>query len=139
MSRNELELFVAQVEDPGNRYSLIEALRTLSDNDSDFNGENGLEYMRSEVWEANGYSNFDEFANTSKDAARKKLPEPELRYESNQDYYLAKADEADDVSDKDVVNRFISEWMDHDSYYDAYKVHCFTDSNDNVTAIAVAV
>ena len=45
----------------GNRNSLLAALESLSGFDCDFNGENGLEYLWGEVWEANGFENMEDY------------------------------------------------------------------------------
>ena len=62
----------------GNRNSLLSALTSLSDFDCDFNGENGMDYLWDEVWEANGFESQEDFESQDE--------ETELKYESNLDW-----------------------------------------------------
>mgnify|MGYP000723060584 FL=1 len=91
----------------GNRESLLNALRSLSDFDCDFNGENGDDYL----WEeANGF-------------------------ESNMDYLINKVREIKD--DEDCVNSFFEEWMDNDrNYYEEWNVSVLKDTKKRVKAIS---
>ena len=91
----------------GNRESLLDALRSLSDFDCDFNGENGDDYL----WEeANGF-------------------------ESNMDYLINKVREIKD--DEDCVNSFFEEWMDNDrNYYEEWNVSVLKDTKKRVKAIS---
>ena len=90
----------------GNRESLLDALRSLSDFDRDFNGENGDDYL----WEeANGF-------------------------ESNMDYLINKVREIKD--DEDCVISFFEEWMDNDSYYEKWNVSVLKDTKKRVTVIS---
>lgn len=90
----------------GNRESLLDALRRLSDFDRDFNGENGDDYL----WEeANGF-------------------------ESNMDYLINKVREIND--DEDCINNFFEEWMDNDSYYEKWNVSVLKDTKKRVKVIS---
>lgn len=90
----------------GNRESLLDALRNLSDFDRDFNGENGDDYL----WEeANGF-------------------------ESNMDYLINKVRKIKD--DEDCVNSFFEEWMDNDSYYEKWNVSVLKDTKKRVKVIS---
>ncbi len=91
----------------GNRESLLDALRSLSDFDCDFNGENGDDYL----WEeANGF-------------------------ESNMDYLINKVREIKD--DEDCVNSFFEEWMDNDrNYYEKWNVSVLKDTKKRVKVIS---
>ena len=91
----------------GNRESLLNALRSLSDFDCDFNGENGLDYL----WEeASGF-------------------------ESNMDYLIDKIRGIKD--DEDCVNSFFEEWMDNDrNYYEEWNVSVLKDTKKRVKAIS---
>ena len=91
-----------------NRESLLDALRSLSDFDCDFNGENGLDYL----WEdAKGY-------------------------DSNMDYLINEVKDIKD--DEECVNTFFEEWLDHDKYYDEWNVSVITDERKRVKAISLA-
>ena len=90
----------------GNRESLLDALRNLSDFDRDFNGANGDDYL----WEeANGF-------------------------ESNMDYLINKVREIKD--DEDCINSFFEEWMDNDSYYEKWNVSVLKDTKKRVKVIS---
>lgn len=90
----------------GNRESLLDALRSLSYFDYDFNGENGNDYL----WEeANGF-------------------------ESNMDYLINKVRKIKD--DEDCVNSFFEEWMDNDSYYEKWNVSVLKDTKKRVKVIS---
>ncbi|HAU87301.1 MAG TPA: hypothetical protein DCW90_17995 [Lachnospiraceae bacterium] len=91
----------------GNRKSLLNALKSLSDFDCDFNGENGLEYLWEEV---------DGF-------------------ESNMDYLADKVKDIED--DEDCVETFFKEWMSRDiNYYKEWNVSVLTDTKKRVKAIS---
>ena len=69
-----------------------EYLMDLANCDCDFNGENGLEYL----WEeAEGF-------------------------ESNAEYCLAVVTNIEGVTPKEMIEKFISLWMDNDGYYAEY-------------------
>ena len=91
-----------------NRESLLNALKSLSDFDCDFNGENGNDYL----WEdAEGY-------------------------ESNMDYLINEVKDIED--DEECVNTFFDEWLSHDRYYDEWNVSVITDEKKRVKAISFA-
>lgn len=92
----------------GNRESLLNALRGLSEFDNDFNGENGDDYL----WEeANGF-------------------------ESNMEYLVNEVKNIED--DEECVNTFFEEWLNHDKYYDEWNVSVITDEKKKVKAISLA-
>lgn len=95
----------------GNRESLLNALRNMSDFDCDFNGENGEDYTWKEAIE-NGFN-------------------------SNLEYLI---NDVKDIEDDELcVGTFFHEWMDRDrNYYDEYEVQCISNSKGNVTAISFA-
>jgi hypothetical protein len=104
--KEDLTLIVATVSGK-EKQNLLDALMELSQNDCDFNGENGLGYL----WdEAEGF-------------------------ESNMDYLINKVKDIDDVTD--MVNTFVSSWIDRDGYYGQYEVEVIT-HNDEVVAIVLA-
>lgn len=75
-----------------NKKEVAEYLMDLAECDCDFNGENGLEYL----WEeAEGF-------------------------ESNVEYCLAVVTNIEEVTPKEMIEKFISLWMDRDSYYYEY-------------------
>lgn len=75
-----------------NKKEAAEYLMDLADYDCDFNGENGLEYL----WEeAEGF-------------------------ESNAEYCLAVVTNIEDITPKEMIEKFIAMWMDKDSYYYEY-------------------
>ena len=132
MSRNmELRSHLAKVE-PGNRESLLDALICISDCDCDFNGENGLEYLRDGVWEANGYEDYDDFANKHPDIEE----EVELRYESNMDYLIDKVRSIE--NDEDCIRAYIEGWIENDGYYGEYDLNWLTNDDGKIIALSIA-
>lgn len=91
-----------------NRESLLDALRSLSDFDCDFNGENGNDYL----WE---------------DAKS---------YDSNMDYLINEVKDIRD--DEECVNTFFEKWLNHDKYYGEWSVSVITDEKKKVKAISLA-
>ena len=90
MSRYNLEHYYEVV--PNTKEDTFVCLMHLALCDNDFNGENGLEYL----WEeAEGF-------------------------ESNAEYCLAVVTNIEDITPKEMIEKFISLWMDKDSYYDEY-------------------
>lgn len=113
----------------GNRNSLLSALTSLSDFDCDFNGENGIDYLWDEVWEANGFENQEDFESQDE--------ETELKYESNLDWLLDEVKEIED--DADCVETFFRTWMEHDkNYYDEYETNYIRNKNGKVVAVSFA-
>jgi hypothetical protein len=91
-----------------NRESLLNALRSLSEYDNDFNGENGIDYL----WEeANGF-------------------------ESNMEYLVNEVKDIED--DEECVNTFFEEWLNHDKYYDEWNISVIADEKKRVKAISLA-
>ena len=120
-----LNLRIAEVKD-NTREELIKALRSLAENDCDFTGENGLEYLWESVWEVNGFEDMEDWENDG---------EPTLYFESNLDYVSDLVRHLED--DKDCVESFIKIWLEHDGYYIDYQYDLLTDSN-GITAIVLA-
>ena len=113
----------------GNRNSLLSALTSLSDFDCDFNGENGIDYLWDEVWEANGFESQEDFESKDEKA--------ELKYESNLDWLLDEVKEIED--DADCIEIFFGTWMEHDrNYYDEYEVNYIRNKNKKVVAVSFA-
>ena len=107
-----MNLHMSLVEvNAGNREDLLDALRSLSDYDCDFNGENGIEYLWDEI--------------------------DENKFDSSMDYLIS---EVKDISDdEECVRYFIATWMEHDkNYYEEYQLDFIKDGEDNVIAIAFA-
>lgn len=77
---------------PNKEIDAAEYIMELSNCDCDFNGENGPGYL----WEeAEGF-------------------------ESNAEYCLAVVTNIEDATPKEMIEKFISLWMDKDSYYHEY-------------------
>lgn len=132
MSRHmELRSHLAEVE-PDNRESLLAALCNISSCDCDFNGENGLEYLRDEVWEANGYKNYDDFADKHPDVEEDVI----LKYESNMDYLLDKVRDVE--NDEDCIHEFVDGWMGNDGYYDEYEVDWLKNDDGKIIVLTIA-
>ena len=113
----------------GNRNSLLSALTSLSDFDCDFNGENGINYLWDEVWEANGFDSQEDFESQDE--------ETELKYESNLDWLLDEVKEIED--DTDCIETFFRTWMEHDrNYYDEYETNYIRNKNGKVVAVSFA-
>lgn len=75
-----------------NKIDVAEYLMELAMCDNDFNGENGEEYL----WEeAEGF-------------------------ESNAEYCLAVVTNIEEITPKEMIEKFISLWMERDSYYSEY-------------------
>lgn len=104
-----LSLDLVKVE-PNNRESLLNALRSLSEIDCDFSGDNGFEYN----WDITNEEGFD----------------------SNVDYVINEVKDIDD--DLECINKFLAEWMGDDYYYQQYEMKCLTDDNGNIIAISLA-
>ena len=111
MSRH-YNLYANLVEvEKGNREDLLRALEFLSDNDCDFNGENGIKY----AWEETKENGF----------------------ESNLEYLLNEVKDIKD--DKECVDKFINTWMENDSnYYHSYEINYLIDEDKKIYAISLA-
>ena len=120
----------------GNRESLLGALINISDFDLDFIGENGVEYLWDEVWEANGFQSLTDYEyrkNLDNDGSYEEI---KLKYESNLAWLLDEVKNIED--DEDCANAFFEEWINNDMYYDTYTAHYLTDSENRVIAIGFA-
>ena len=104
-----LDLVLVKVE-ANNRESLLNALRTLAENDCDFNGDNGIDYN----WDITNEKGFD----------------------SNLDYVIDCVKDIDD--DLECINEFIDCWLAGDGYYLDYEMDYLTDDNENIIAISLA-
>lgn len=95
----------------GNREDLLNALRSLSACDCDFNGENGIGYL----WEGIDENKFD----------------------SSMEYLINEVKDIPD--DEECVKKFVGEWMAHDkNYYAEYQIDFMKNVEDDVIAIAFA-
>ena len=132
MSRHmELRSHLVKVK-PGDRISLLQALIDIGDCDCDFNGENGLGYLWGEVWKANGYENYDDFADKHPNIEE----EIELKYESNMDYLLEKVESIE--NDYDLIEAYLEGWMGNDGYYGEYEWNCLKNDDEKIIALSVA-
>lgn len=93
------------------REDLLNALRELAEIDADFNGENGIDYL---------WDNVD----TSK-------------YNSNLEYLLDKLKEKE--TDKEIIEEFVSSWIDEDGYYKDHVLDVIYDDNKKAECVALAV
>lgn len=110
MSR-EYSLYTSLVEvKKGNRKDLLKALESLSEFDLDFNGANGIEYAWEETLEAG--------------------------FDSNLDYVLEQVQNIED--DVECVVKFVSMWMDGDSYYHEHELNYLADDDGNVYVISLS-
>jgi hypothetical protein len=92
------------------RQDLLDALARLSEMDADFCGENGSEYLWDCVDETKYSSNMDYLLNTLKN----------LR------------------SDKELIERFVSLWLDKDTYYLEHILEVTYDKTGKAECIALA-
>ena len=120
-----LNLTVVEIKDD-TRYELIRALKLLAENDADFDGSNGLEYLWCGIWEDNGFKDMKDWENKG---------EPTLKYESNVDYVCDIIKDIED--DVECIETFLDVWLGHDSYYTDYKYDLITDTY-GITAIVLA-
>ena len=107
-----LELYIARVDRENETYKngILKALETLSECDRDFNGENGPEYLWDWVKEAGFETNAD-FA-----------------------YYMASKKEFP----IDIIDTYLENWCEIDSYYDKYAYSCCRDEDGYIVSIALA-
>ena len=126
-----LELGCATVN-AGDRKSLLDALKTISEFDLDFTGANGVMYLWDEVWEANGFKDYEDFK-------EKQACEPcDLKFDSNLAYLLFRV--ADIKDDEECVEQFFRVWMENDrGYYSDHKLLCVHDDACNIVAISFGV
>lgn len=110
MSR-EYSLYTSLVEiEKGSRKSLLESLEDLCSFDLDFNGDNGTDYAWEETLEAG--------------------------FESNLDYVIDTVKNIED--DVECVVKFVSMWMDGDSYYHEHELNYLADDDGNVYVISLS-
>lgn len=88
------------------REYVADALLRLADHDADFCGDNGYEYL----WEA------------------------AEGFETNAEYALSVAEKKPTITE--MVVKFVSMWMDHDSYYEDYELTIT--KFDGILAISIA-
>ena len=111
MTHTKNELIVAKVENPGDKESLIKALSVFGENDYDFNGENGSDYL----W----------------DSAK--------GYESNKDYCLDRIKNLPaDTTDEECIKRYMDLWVGSDGYYKSPIHEVIYDTNGNAEFIALS-
>ena len=124
----DINLSIAKIE-PGNRASLLAELSNLSD--CDFNGENGLEYLAPEVWDANGYKDYLDYKN-------KTGKETSLRYSCNLDFYMEKIEGIE--NDEECIEAFVKYLVSTASnYYTDYKIEYIKNDADEIVTFAVAM
>lgn len=124
----------------GNRDSLLAALKKISNFDCDFSGENGLEYLWDEVWEANGFESLEDYKEKQEydSDEDEDYEEIELKYESNVEWLLNEVKDIED--DGECIDTFFKIWMDKDeNYYSEYEVNYIRNTKKKVVAVSVAV
>ena len=139
MSMGELLHGVAVVKKPGDRESLYKALRELGEMDSDFSGENGLEYLADAVWEANGYedeADYNDAYHEYLECEDGSIEEPVLKFNSTMDYVISLLDEIED--DEDACNEFFDWFFREENYYVAHEVEYRSNRNKKLAFISVA-
>ena len=92
------------------REDLLVALSELGEIDADFTGENGIDYL----WEC-----------VDKD-----------KYESNREYLLDIL--KDKEIDKELIEEYVSKWIDNDGYYKDHILDVVYDDNGKAECIALA-
>lgn len=113
--------------DGGCRKSLLAALKSFGEDDNDFTGENGLEYLWDSVWKVQGFENYEDWISQG---------EPELKYTDNCTYLLDKV--AKEVDSMLCVSIFFNTWLSHDSYYKDYDFDYALDLDEDIIAISLA-
>ena len=124
----------------GNRKSLLAALKSLSSFDCDFNGENGLDYLWNEVWEANGFESLEDYEEKQEydSDEDEDYEEIKLKYESNVEWLLNEVKDIED--DGECIETFFETWMDNDrNYYDEHEVNYIRNTKGKVIAVSFAV
>lgn len=129
---NNLNMKLVKVN--GNtREDLLNALALLGEIDADFCGDNGVEYLWDKVWEANGFEDYEDFENK---VENEDFDEDDLKYESNMKYLL---DTLKDIkSDKDLIKKYVSCWLDNDGYYSDCNLAVIYNSKEKAECIALA-
>ena len=92
------------------REDLLVALANISEIDADFNGDNGIEYL---------WDNVDS-----------------TKYESNMKYLLDTL--KDKETDKELIEEYVSSWIDRDSYYKEHILEVVYDESGKAECIALA-
>ena len=120
------------------REDLLVALANLAALDEDFNGGNGLEYLRNEVWKANGFENLEDYEvkNEYDSDEDEEYEEIKLKYESNMLYFLDIL--KDKETDKELIEAYISYWIGCDNYYIDHILEVVYDENEKAECIALA-
>ena len=136
---NDYNLFHSAVPiEPNNRESLLNALRSISDWDSDFNGS--LVDLRQEVWDENGYSSYISYARIcmglEPDENTDSSGEPKLKYKSNQDYYIDCVKNID--SDEKCIKTFLAYWLGEDNFYKKWEYSLIKNDENKIVALSVA-
>ena len=121
------------------REDLLVALAILGELDEDFNGGNGIEYLRDEVWKANGFESMEDYEvkNEYDSDEDDDYEEIELKYESNMAYLLDVL--KDKETDKELIKEYISDWIGCDSYYKDHVLDVVYDENGKAECIALAL
>ena len=121
------------------RNNLLVALANLVLMDADFNGENGLEYLRDEVWKANGFKSMEDYEKQNEYDSDEddNYEEIELKYESNMEYLLDVL--KDKETDREVIEEYIADWIKCDSYYKDHILDVVYDENGKAECIALAL
>lgn len=115
------------------RKDLLTALASLGEMDCDFSGENGIEYMWTKVWNANGFKSMKDFEEKYKD---KDIEKVQLKYESNMEYLLDTL--KDEKTDKELIEKYITKWIKGDDYYYDYVLDVIYDKKGKAECIALA-
>ena len=114
---------------------LFVALRNIGEMDADFSGENGLDYLWLIVWKANGFESRADFE--AKECSSDSEPEgtTTLKYESNLEWVLDQIKDLD--SDKEIIEAFVSRWLDKDYYYSDYQLEVIYNEDEKAEFIAL--
>lgn len=98
---------------------LLDALRELAEIDTNFNGENGEEYLWKEAKEYN-----ESLEEGSKE-----------RFYNNMEYLLF---QLRDLNDRELVEQYLAGWIERDHYWAAYEYEVVR-NGDVIDAIALAI
>jgi len=94
----------------GTKDDILNALRAIADNDMDFNGENGEDYLWAEAKQNGFISNVDYVMN-------------EMRDFNNEE---------------EMIEKFIEMWMGKDDYYQNFSVRVIRGKEDKISVISLA-
>lgn len=122
------------------REDLLKALATLGELDADFCGDNGIEYLWTSVWEANGFESQEDYEEKEEmlDSDDDDYEEIVLKYESNVEWVLDELKAKETDTDKEIIEEFVSYWIDGDSYYKDHILDVVYDENGKAECIALA-